>query len=389
MNDNLICGGAEIYALNLKKILEKDNNDVKLLTFDKEFDKNILNIKNTKNITNISVSMNKISKLINKIIYNAILAKKIKNEINNFLPDLIILNTIFVSPITQMKACKGYKIIQIIHDYSVVCPKSTCIKEDYSICEGYKYNDCIKACKYHNSILQMVLKHNLVCRLEKLRKKMVDISVSPSQNLYKYLKKYGYNAVCINNPLQVSQLPQNEISDKLKKYIYIGNINNRKGIFRFIKVFKKFCKNKNVQLTLIGKPTSNENSEKLKELISDEEKIEYLGFIENEKIKEYMNKSDFVVVPSIWLENYPTTVIEAMASKSLVIGSTRGGIPEILSDGRGMMFDVLDETDIEKILNKTYNMTNEEYQNIITKAYEYIKDNNSFDTYLKKLKEIL
>ena len=43
INDKFKCGGAEIYALNLKKILEKDKNNVQLLLFDNDYHEKELN----------------------------------------------------------------------------------------------------------------------------------------------------------------------------------------------------------------------------------------------------------------------------------------------------------------------------------------------------------
>jgi glycosyltransferase involved in cell wall biosynthesis len=52
-------------------------------------------------------------------------------------------------------------------------------------------------------------------------------------------------------------------------------------------------------------------------------------------VGEFFDQVDVVVVPSIWLENQPTTIIEAFAHGKPVVASRIGGIPEMFDDGRG------------------------------------------------------
>ena len=183
INDKLICSGAEIYTQNLKDILSKNDIEVKLLCFDNEYKKNINKVENSQNIENIDVSNNK----LNKVIFNFILYYKIRKKIKEYTPDKIILNNIFYSPITQIKALKGYEVYQIVHDYSIICPKSTCIKPNLDVCKGYKESKCIKECKYHSSKIFIIVKLQLTKKMEKLRKKYINKFIAPSEKLNQYL----------------------------------------------------------------------------------------------------------------------------------------------------------------------------------------------------------
>lgn len=46
-----------------------------------------------------------------------------------------------------------------------------------------------------------------------------------------------------------------------------------------------------------------------------------------------LRHADFVVVPSIWNDNFPRTMLDAFSNGLGVIGSRRGGIPEVVRDG--------------------------------------------------------
>ena len=96
-----------------------------------------------------------------------------------------------------------------------------------------------------------------------------------------------------------------------------------------------------------------------------------------------------MVVPSIWMENYPTTVLEGMLSKNLILGSNRGGIPDMLANSRGIIFDIEKSESVIETLDRICNMDNKEYSDIVVDAYNYTKKNNSYDTYYKRIIEVM
>jgi glycosyltransferase involved in cell wall biosynthesis len=61
--------------------------------------------------------------------------------------------------------------------------------------------------------------------------------------------------------------------------------------------------------------------------------VTFEGHINNQKIATIYQKIDVLVVPSVWPENSPVTISEAMASGIPVIASDIGGISELVEDG--------------------------------------------------------
>lgn len=94
---------------------------------------------------------------------------------------------------------------------------------------------------------------------------------------------------------------------------------------------------------------------------------------------------DYVVVPSIWVDNYPTIILEGMAHSVGIIASDRGGAVDLLSDGRGLLFSWDDKTSLSQCLVKLNSMTIEEYNAMVSKAYSYVCENNSSQAYYLKL----
>lgn len=384
MNDFLLEGGAEIYTKNLINILLNENHEVRLITFDNDYNSKISNY----GIDNIIIRNINHSK-VDKIRFNKKMYLKLRQYIDDFSPNKIIVNNLFASPFTQYKALEGYDAYQVVHDYHFICPKSTCIKSNYEVCSGYKEN-CLKNCKYHNSEILLKIKKIQTKKLENIRKKYIKKFISPSECLKKYLENYGYNSVCVNNPINMNNLDENFNKKKLtdtRKITYVGMINEKKGIFKFLEAFRQYKNFNNLEIEIIGKCSTIKDQEKLESLLNSN--IRYLGSKSNLEVIKLLHASQFMIVPSLWMENYPTTVLEGMLTGNLILGSNRGGIPNMISENRGLQFSILDKSSIFKLLDTVAVMTQDEYIKIINNAYEYTIKNNSYEKYYQRIIKIL
>jgi glycosyltransferase involved in cell wall biosynthesis len=68
--------------------------------------------------------------------------------------------------------------------------------------------------------------------------------------------------------------------------------------------------------------------------------VRFLGWLPQDELADLHRGARFVVVPSIWYENSPLSVLEAHAYGTAVIGADIGGIPELIAEGRtGLLFE--------------------------------------------------
>jgi glycosyltransferase involved in cell wall biosynthesis len=68
--------------------------------------------------------------------------------------------------------------------------------------------------------------------------------------------------------------------------------------------------------------------------------VTQLGHVTSEIVREEMNKSVALTVPSICYENFPRTIVEAFACALPVIASRIGGLPDIVEEGKtGLLFE--------------------------------------------------
>ena len=64
-----------------------------------------------------------------------------------------------------------------------------------------------------------------------------------------------------------------------------------------------------------------------------------LGQLDVAGINTLLSEASFSVVPSEWYENNPLSVIESLSAGTPVAGAAIGGIPELIGDGDGILFE--------------------------------------------------
>jgi glycosyltransferase involved in cell wall biosynthesis len=115
---------------------------------------------------------------------------------------------------------------------------------------------------------------------------------------------------------------------------YLGRLQTDKGI-EFLLSTLEDLPTQNWELWVAGRSTT-----KYEAYLKSNYKlpnIHYLGFIKSE---ELFKKIDFLIVPSLWHEPLGRVVFEAYAYGVPVIASNRGGIPEMIDEGKtGFVFD--------------------------------------------------
>ena len=376
-------GGAEQFNMNLYHLLKEKGHTVKGLFFDKGKAKKIEE----------DFHIIEGGSAVREMLLNPIIYRKAKRYIDSFNPDLIIVNNIKSSLFLLYMAVKGYKTIQVVHDYSIICPAVCCVRmyDDKSICRGYRCGKCLQGCKVNDSRLRLWVLRLLQRPIEGLRKKYIEKFIAPTAHLAGFIKHYGYDATVIHNMLDgiPEKLPEKEFHEDKKSYMYAGNISNLKGINIFAEQFLEFSKDINVVLDIYGTISEKNAGDQLYKIIKKSNgKIRYHHFLENRKLRKYMEKADYFVMPSVGMDSYPSATLEAMASGTVVIGSARGGIPEMIK-GVGFLYKCLDKNMIMNTLRRSYEISKEDYENMRMKGYLQVKEENTFEKYYKELIDTL
>lgn len=131
--------------------------------------------------------------------------------------------------------------------------------------------------------------------------------------------------------------------------IFVGSICHRKGCEYLLKAFDNICRQyKDISLTMVG------NVEKEFEETFDKykEKINYLGFVDNEKLVELYNKADVFVFPSLCEGSALVTYEAAACGLPLIVTENTGSI--VQNKKEGLVINERSVVDIERAIIYMY-----------------------------------
>jgi len=160
-----------------------------------------------------------------------------------------------------------------------------------------------------------------------LRQKFIDYGVGKNRIIY---SDYGID----HEPLaDFRKEPTNKF-----RFGFVGGVSEHKGIRILIGGFNKIRRN-NVVLFVFG-PYQHHYLDELRKELNIDARITFYGPFDNRDISSILSQIDVLVYPSIWYENQPIAILEALLAKIPVVASNLGGMAELVRDGiTGLLFE--------------------------------------------------
>ena len=297
INEYIEGSGAEQIAKDQIDVLEGQNIDVFHLGF--AYKNGQVNNTNWEDEKHIIIS----SHIFFKIFFDVFFYIKIRNTINKIHPDLILLHNVFSSPVAVYYACRGYKTIQIVHDFKILCPTSmgVLLNNQYKICMGYKCNNCIKLCTNgFKEMTVMLLRKIQLKEILYFRKKYVQKLLCPSSWLTAITKKYGFNSFTLNNLTTIQPCSSLYARKTIElNFVAAGGLVLNKGVVFFA---EKIVKYPNVTLTIFGNGGTENDQIKIQHLsLLSGNRIQYKGLLEHEKLLKQFSIFSFLTYVYILL----------------------------------------------------------------------------------------
>lgn len=276
-----------------------------------------------------------------KIIYSAEAKRKLIEVIDDFKPDVIHMNNInfqLTPSVIYAAKKRGIPVIQTVHDYQMICPNHLLYNFDKNeICEKCikgSYGNCIKNKCIHNSFVKSVI-GAIEAKLYSVLKtyKKVDLFICPSYFLEEKLisanELYKGKTKTIHNFINKNKFScQN---DEGENYVaFAGRLSKEKGVEAMAQAAKIL---KDYTFKIAGDGPD-------KACLENIPNVEMVGFLSGEKLTEFMRKAKVILVPSIWYENCPLSILEAQCMGVPVVTVNSGGMSELIKDGvTGILVD--------------------------------------------------
>jgi glycosyltransferase involved in cell wall biosynthesis len=112
---------------------------------------------------------------------------------------------------------------------------------------------------------------------------------------------------------------------------YVGQLVEHKGVDILLRAMRRLAGG--TRLIVVGDGAHAGHLKDLCRELGLEGRVTFAGLVDNRQIAKIHGQVDLVVVPSVWPENSPVVITEAMASGIPVVASDIGGIPELVDDG--------------------------------------------------------
>lgn len=258
--------------------------------------------------------------------YNPLMSIKLAHILETERPGLVHTNNLANFSVAVWREVKKHNLplVHTLRDYYLLCPRSTMFEAG---------KNCPSQC--------------LKCRMYAIPRRifsgLVDAVVGNSRFILNRHICNGYFARArirqvIFNAYQPPDKIQhfdtiNRISQPLRLG-YIGRLHPSKGIELLLQVAQSWPKG-SLEVIVAGRGEPAYETELARRFACIP--VRWLGFVSPQ---ELLNEVDLLVVPSIWHEPLPRVAFEAYAHGLPVIGSNRGGISEIIEEGRtGFLFD--------------------------------------------------
>ncbi len=125
--------------------------------------------------------------------------------------------------------------------------------------------------------------------------------------------------------------------------IFSGRVTKEKGIMELIEALAVLHDYPRIKLLVLGSSFYGNSKDdcfmaELKTKASSlSDRILFTGFIPYNQIPDYLSMADVAVIPSVWDDPFPTTVLEAQAMGLPIISTHRGGISEEVTAGQAIL----------------------------------------------------
>ncbi|MFA5644638.1 MAG: glycosyltransferase [Patescibacteria group bacterium] len=335
---NYVRGGAEKYFIEIAKELERAGHQVAI--FSMHHPKNIPSPWSEYFVSRISFNEGKWrDKLISpgRILYSLEAKRKFKKIILDFKPDIIHIHNIYhqISP-SILRVAKKYNIpvIMHLHDYKLVCPNyQLFVKNKICFrCLTHKYYNCFRLKCFKNNfwssflaMIEMYFHHSIL----KIYQKNISFFISPSQFMKKTLIKFSWPEDKIKVLYNFSEKLENDSPDDWENYaLYFGRLSPEKGISLILRAWSKI--KSDTKLKIVGSGPEEDNLKKLVASLNLNDKVDFLGPLFDQDLHKVIKKAKFVLIPSLWAENMPLSLLESLMLKKVVVASNTGVYQKLL-----------------------------------------------------------
>jgi len=273
--------------------------------------------------------------------------KDIAGLTRTFRPDVIHVHNTFavISPSVYWSAARAVvPVVQTLHNFRLMCVQAMFL-QDGRVCEDCidrvpwrgVVRKCYRNSGLHSAALAAVIGVN---RMAGTYRDKVSRYIALTEFCREKFIRGGLPADRISVKPNFVDVERPGAGPR-RGGLYVGRLAPEKGIDVLLEALRELP---NIVIDVIG---SGPESGK----VAAHPQLNLLGWLGPSEINERMQAAAYLVMPSIWYENFPRTLVEAYANGLPVIASQLGSLTELIDHGRtGLLFEAGSGPDLARHL---------------------------------------
>jgi glycosyltransferase involved in cell wall biosynthesis len=224
----------------------------------------------------------------------------------------------------------GIPTVMTVHNYRLVCANGQLFRD------GAPCEDCVGASPWHgvqhgcyrDSVALSVPAAGTIALHDRLRtwNRVVDRFLVLNEFARERLVRGGLppDRIEVKPNFVTDPGPRTRPAASSETVLYVGRLSPEKGVAPLVEAWRQVGDG-SLELVVIGDGPLRERLER-----RPAPRLRFTGWLPAEEVRSQMLRARALVLPSVWYEGQPMTVLEALAAGLPVLGSDIGGVPELL-----------------------------------------------------------
>ncbi len=273
---------------------------------------------------------------VSDAIWSSTSYRAINDAIRRFRPNVLHTHNTFpvLSPaIIHAAARNGVPVVQTLHNFRLMCVQAMFLR-DGKVCE-----DCLGRIPWRG-VVRKCYRGSLAASAA-LASSLVTHRVLGTYR-HRVARFIALNAFCKDKFVE-GGLPEERIAIKpnfvevptlrdepRQRGLFVGRLSPEKGVATLAGAMGLLSE---AQVDVLGEGPEQDRLRNIPRLT-------LLGSAGPQEVHARMSRAAYLVLPSIWYENFPRTLVEAYGAGLPVIASRIGALKEIVEEGRtGLLFE--------------------------------------------------
>jgi len=276
--------------------------------------------------------------------WNLAAAKRFQAILDEARPDVMNTHLIdgFSAAIWARAKRAGVPVMHTAHDYHLMCPRAFMLTGDWKLCTKPRVH-----CRLYRDWHLRTTRH-------------VDLFASPSRFLLDLHSRAGLRSraeAVVHNGIPLPEdgddIRRRRDPEASRRFLMLTRLTVEKGIQTVLDAAAHLPRHLPFEIAIAGRGPLEET---VRAAADNDRRIRYLGFLDGKAKAEALARAGHLLLPSLWYENAPVTIVEAAAYGLGVAGSAIGGIPEFVEPGQtGYLFPPGDHRALAGILSHLAN----------------------------------